>query len=65
MGSKSPRYRCVGIGAGPANLSLAALLHGDPGMPNLVIDRKAEFTWHDDQLIPGATLQVSLFKDLV
>ncbi len=59
------RYRCVGIGAGPANLSLAAMLHGDPETPNLVIDRKAEFSWHDDQLIPGAALQVSLFKDLV
>ncbi|OHV56816.1 SidA/IucD/PvdA family monooxygenase [Pseudofrankia sp. BMG5.36] len=65
MGSTSPRYRCVGIGAGPANLSLAALLHGDPATPNLIIDRKAEFSWHDDQLVPGATLQVSLFKDLV
>jgi lysine N6-hydroxylase len=46
-------------------LSLAALLHGDPGITSTIIDRKAEFSWHDDQLIPGATLQVSLFKDLV
>ncbi|GAB3998658.1 hypothetical protein GCM10029992_25060 [Glycomyces albus] len=57
--------RLAGIGAGPANLSLAALLHGDPGQPNLFFDRKANFTWHDDQLISGATLQVSIFKDLV
>lgn len=58
-------FRLVGIGAGPANLSLAALLHGDEGQPNLFLDRKPRFTWHDDQLITGATLQVSIFKDLV
>lgn len=57
--------RLVGIGAGPANLSLAALLHGDQEQPNLFFDRKPSFTWHDDQLITGATLQVSIFKDLV
>ncbi|NJP65293.1 lysine N(6)-hydroxylase/L-ornithine N(5)-oxygenase family protein [Streptomyces spiramenti] len=57
--------RLVGIGAGPANLSLAALLHGDSEQPNLFFDRKPSFTWHDDQLINGATLQVSIFKDLV
>lgn len=57
--------RLVGIGAGPANLSLAALLHGDSSQPNLFLDRKPHFTWHDDQLITGATLQVSIFKDLV
>ncbi len=58
-------FRLVGIGAGPANLSLAALLHDDRDTPNLFIDRKPAFTWHDDQLIDGATLQVSIFKDLV
>lgn len=57
--------RLAGIGAGPANLSLAALLHDDPEQPNLFLDRKPTFTWHDDQLITGATLQVSIFKDLV
>lgn len=57
--------RLVGIGAGPANLALAALLHGDRGQPNLFFDRKPSFTWHDDQLITGAALQVSIFKDLV
>lgn len=65
MSGEPRRYRCVGIGAGPANLSLAALLYGAPETPNLFIDRKPAFSWHDDQLIPGAALQVSLFKDLV
>ncbi|WP_433261024.1 lysine N(6)-hydroxylase/L-ornithine N(5)-oxygenase family protein [Actinosynnema sp. CS-041913] len=58
-------YRCVGIGVGPANLSLASLLHGKDDVPNLFLERKEQFTWHDGQQIPGASLQVSLFKDLV
>ena len=62
---QTSHLRLVGIGAGPANLSLAALLHGDPEQPNLFFDRKPSFSWHDDQLITGATLQVSIFKDLV
>lgn len=62
---QTSHFRLVGIGAGPANLSLAALLHGDPEQPNLFFDRKPSFTWHDDQLITGSTLQVSIFKDLV
>ncbi|MDT4994609.1 MAG: lysine N6-hydroxylase [Actinoplanes sp.] len=64
--SRGPgNYRCVGIGVGPANLSLASLLHGRPDVPNLFLDRKIEFSWHDGQQVPGASLQVSLFKDLV
>ncbi|MCX4783108.1 lysine N(6)-hydroxylase/L-ornithine N(5)-oxygenase family protein [Streptomyces sp. NBC_01264] len=58
-------YRCIGIGVGPANLSLASLLHGRPEVNNLFIDRKEAFGWHDNQQIPGTTLQVSMFKDLV
>jgi lysine N6-hydroxylase len=61
----SAPYRCVGIGVGPANLSLASLLHGHRDVPNLFLDRKPEFGWHDGQQMPGSSLQVSLFKDLV
>ncbi|MFE4054822.1 lysine N(6)-hydroxylase/L-ornithine N(5)-oxygenase family protein [Streptomyces sp. NPDC059096] len=64
-GSASSYYRCLGIGVGPANLSLASLLHGRSGMPNLFLDEKDQFGWHDGQQLPGATLQVSLLKDLV
>lgn len=63
--SDHAHYTCVGIGAGPANLSLASLLHGHPEVSNLFVDRRESFGWHDGQQIPGATLQVSLFKDLV
>ncbi|MER6328300.1 SidA/IucD/PvdA family monooxygenase [Streptomyces sp. NPDC001034] len=59
------RYRCVGIGVGPANLSLASLLHGHSDVRNVFFESKAEFGWHEGQQIPGTSLQVSLFKDLV
>ncbi|MCA1709886.1 MAG: lysine N(6)-hydroxylase/L-ornithine N(5)-oxygenase family protein, partial [Actinobacteria bacterium] len=58
-------YRCVGIGVGPANLSLASLLHSHPEVSNLFLDKKYQFGWHDGQQIPDTSLQVSLFKDLV
>ena len=58
-------YRCVGIGVGPANLSLASLMFGSPGMSNVFFERKESFGWHDGQQIPGASLQVSMLKDLV
>ncbi|MFC9057107.1 lysine N(6)-hydroxylase/L-ornithine N(5)-oxygenase family protein [Streptomyces sp. NPDC057074] len=62
---EDPHYHCVGIGVGPANLSLASLLHGDRGTRNVFFEKEAEFGWHEGQQIPGASLQVSLFKDLV
>ncbi len=58
-------YRCVGIGVGPANLSLASLMHGHAEITNLFLDKKESFGWHDGQQIPGATIQVSMLKDLV
>lgn len=58
-------YTCLGIGVGPANLSLASLLYGRPDVTNIFLDRKKSFSWHDGQQLPGNTLQVSLFKDLV
>ncbi|UED86252.1 lysine N(6)-hydroxylase/L-ornithine N(5)-oxygenase family protein [Streptomyces profundus] len=63
--SGAEHFRCLGVGVGPANLSLASLLHGRPDVSSLFLDRKASFSWHDGQQLPGNTLQVSLFKDLV
>jgi lysine N6-hydroxylase len=62
---KPRHYRCVGIGVGPANLSLASLMHGHPELTNVFLDKKESFGWHDGQQIPGATIQVSMLKDLV
>ncbi|MFI1357766.1 lysine N(6)-hydroxylase/L-ornithine N(5)-oxygenase family protein [Streptomyces sp. NPDC020898] len=58
-------YTCVGIGVGPANLSLASLLCRHPALPHLFLDGKPAFSWHDGQQIAGSSLQVTLFKDLV
>lgn len=63
--SGAEHYRCLGVGVGPANLSLASLLHDRPDITSLFLDRKDSFSWHDGQQLPGNTLQVSLFKDLV
>ncbi|MFJ5264894.1 lysine N(6)-hydroxylase/L-ornithine N(5)-oxygenase family protein [Streptomyces sp. NPDC088387] len=63
--SGAEHYRCLGVGVGPANLSLASLLHNRPDVTSLFLDRKESFSWHDGQQLPGNTLQVSLFKDLV
>jgi lysine N6-hydroxylase len=56
---------CLGIGAGPANLSVAALLHTQPQVASLFVDQQKSFGWHDNQQFPDATLQVSMHKDLV
>lgn len=62
----NPRhYRCVGIGVGPANLSLASLMHSRPEISNIFLDKKDNFGWHDGQQIPDASIQVSMLKDLV
>lgn len=40
-------------------------MHGHPEITNLFLDKKERFGWHDGQQIPGATIQVSMLKDLV
>lgn len=56
---------CLGIGAGPANLSVASLLHAFPQATSIFVDQKKSFGWHDTQQFPDTTLQVSMLKDLV
>ena len=64
--AENPRhYVCVGIGVGPANLSLASLMHSHPEITNLFLDKKVCFGWHDGQQLPDASIQVSMLKDLV
>jgi lysine N6-hydroxylase len=58
-------YDLVGIGIGPSNLSLAALLEPHPELRVRFFDRRPEFQWHPGLLFPGATIQVSFMKDLV
>jgi lysine N6-hydroxylase len=54
----------IGIGAGPFNLSLAALL-APTGFEARFFDKNEDFEWHPGLLLPEATIQVSYLKDLV
>ncbi|MEM0998145.1 MAG: SidA/IucD/PvdA family monooxygenase [Bacteroidota bacterium] len=59
-------YDLAGIGIGPSNLSVAALLQPLEGeYSSIFFDQKPEFRWHPGMLFPEATLQVSFLKDLV
>jgi len=55
----------VGIGAGPANLSLAALFPTTPTVRMALFDRQPGPAWHDRLLHPGVRMQTSWLKDLV
>jgi L-ornithine N5-monooxygenase len=60
----------IGIGFGPANLSLAIALRdalrGGTLRPTLrFIERQAQFGWHRAMMLPGADMQISFVKDLV
>ena len=59
-------YDLVGIGLGPFNLSLAALIDDAPVDLDVVfLEQKAEFNWHSGMLIEGTTLEVPFLADLV
>ncbi len=70
MGTHEPDpYDVVGIGFGPSNLSLAVALEEQQASPSSRIEatffeRQAEFGWHRNMLLPGATMQISFLKDL-
>ena len=54
----------VGVGAGPFNLSLAALLV-PTGLNARFFEKSPDFEWHPGLLFPEAVIQVSYLKDLV
>ncbi|HRP45398.1 MAG TPA: SidA/IucD/PvdA family monooxygenase [Ginsengibacter sp.] len=58
-------YDIVGIGIGPFNLGLAALLHDLPELNVLFIDSRPGFNWHPGLLLPTAWMQVPFYADLV
>lgn len=58
----------LGVGIGPFNLSLAALLEGKDGTPEVdavFLEQKQRFEWHPGLLMEGTTLQVPFLADLV
>src|SRR5689334_24021881 len=58
-------FDVVGIGVGPCNLSVAALLHDVAEVRSIFLERDERFRWHTGQLFPDAGIQVPFFKDLV
>ncbi|GAC58625.1 putative L-ornithine N5-oxygenase [Gordonia hirsuta DSM 44140 = NBRC 16056] len=59
----------IGIGFGPSNLALAVAIeeYNDQvpgGLSARFFERRSRFDWHPGMLLPGATMQVSFFKDL-
>lgn len=60
----NPVLDLAGIGVGPFNLSVAALLHGSE-LNASFYESKAQFCWHRGMMLPGAQLQTSYLKDLV
>lgn len=55
----------AGIGSGPFNLSVAALLQKVPDLKFAFFDKKKAFNWHPGLMLQGAKLQTSWMKDLV
>lgn len=58
-------FDIIGIGIGPFNLGLAALLDSVPELDAVFFEKKQEFDWHPGMLIEGTTLQVPFLADLV
>jgi len=54
----------IGIGLGPFNLSLAALLT-KTDIDAKFFEQKASFNWHEGMILPNTTLQVPFMADLV
>jgi lysine N6-hydroxylase len=54
----------IGVGLGPFNLGLAALLEPTE-LDAVFFDDKPEFAWHPGLMLPGAEIQVPFLADLV
>ncbi|MEU9716183.1 SidA/IucD/PvdA family monooxygenase [Streptomyces sp. NPDC047976] len=55
----------LGIGVGPANLSLAALAAPVTELTAEFLEAKPEFRWHPGLMLPDSQLTVTFFRDLV
>lgn len=58
-------YDVAGIGIGPFNLGLAALLHPVKELRTIFFEKNDTFNWHPGMMISGTTLQVPFYADLV
>lgn len=60
-----PTLDVAGIGIGPFNLSLAALLSPERDLSWRFFERRPEFDWRPGMMLPGTRMQTSFLKDLV
>lgn len=60
-----PVFDVIGVGIGPFNLGLAALLEPVSEINALFLEQKPQFQWHPGLLLEGATIQVPFLADLV
>jgi lysine N6-hydroxylase len=58
-------YSLIGIGIGPFNLGLAALIEPVAEASAVFFDQSESFDWHPGLMLPNATLQVPFMADLV
>lgn len=58
-------FDVIGVGIGPFNLGLAALLEPVSEVKALFLEQKSQFQWHPGLLLEGATIQVPFLADLV
>src|ERR671911_297580 len=58
-------FDLIGIGIGPFNLGLAALLSSIDTHKSVFFDTKHEFSWHEGLLLEDCYLQVPFLADLV
>jgi len=58
-------YSVIGIGIGPFNLGLAALIEPVEELSSLFFDQSESFDWHPGLMLDNANLQVPFLADLV
>lgn len=58
-------FDLIGLGVGPFNLSLAALLEKTKQVKNIFFEKKANFEWHSEMMFADSTMQTTYLKDLV
>lgn len=61
----STHFDLVGVGIGPFNLSLAAVLAKHPEFRTRFFDRKPRFEWHSEVMFDDSYMQTNYLKDLV
>jgi lysine N6-hydroxylase len=65
MAEEEKIYDLAGIGIGPFNLSMAALLEDNHELEAVFFDESPSFQWHPGMLIEETDLQVPFLADLV